>query len=118
VISLSIDQEADVAVFDLISGRAISRTDQVGRSLLANYDEAGALVSVELLSLAAILRSDVATDLRRLLGVAADLMTSSPAGVRGLNQGFSGRSKDLVDLLTEGHGLNDVAVGRGTLSTV
>jgi hypothetical protein len=112
--NLSIDREIDVALIDLVPGQPIDRSVRVERSLLANYDTAGVLISVELLSLGAILRSDVADDLRRLLGNAAALVTSALAGMRGLSQ-----QRDLVDVLAEGgQGVSDAWVGPKALSTV
>lgn len=66
--SVFIDRTADVAVYDLILDRPITRTDAVGPSLLANYGPAGELVSVEVLSLSAARRPEVAAALRGLLG--------------------------------------------------
>jgi hypothetical protein len=100
MMSISIDQEADVASVDLLPGRPISRSVRVGSSLLANYSQGDSLVSVEILSLSALLRPDVAEELRALLGPSAALRTT-PSGAGGTHHIVRRSSTDLVDLLAE-----------------
>ena len=100
--SVSVDREADIAVIDVLRGRAISRSARVGRSLLANYDALGALVSVEVLSLHALLRRDVLAELRRLLGGTAALApapVTAPPSWGSLTLPHANR--DVVDLLVQ-----------------
>jgi hypothetical protein len=83
VASVSVDREADIAVIDVLPGRTISRSERVGRSLLANYDALDALVSVEVLSLHALLRREVLRDLRQLLSAASALAPAAVASPPG-----------------------------------
>ncbi len=65
--NVTVDPTTNIAVIDLHPGRAIARTVEVGASLLANYDIDGMLVSIEILSLDAVRRPEVADELRGLL---------------------------------------------------
>ncbi len=100
MVSVSIDQKADVASVDLLPGRPITRSVRVGSSLLANYGNDDSLVSVEILSLGALLRPHVAEELRKLLGPSAALRTS-PVGAGDVHRIVGRSSTDLVDLLAE-----------------
>jgi hypothetical protein len=61
------DTIADVVTLDVIPGASITRTVEVVPSLLANYDARDWLVSVEVLSLAALRRQEVVDQLEELL---------------------------------------------------
>ncbi len=117
MVSVSIDQEADVASVDLLPGRPITRSVRVGSSLLANYGDGGSLVSVEILSLGALLRPHVAEELRTLLGPSAALRTF-PVGVGNVRRIVSRPSTDLVDLLAERPAGHAATRGQGTLLRV
>lgn len=117
MVSVSIDQEADVASVDLLPGRPITRSVRVGSSLLANYGDDGSLVSVEILSLGALLRPHVAEELRKLLGPSAALRTY-PVGAGGVHRIGGRSSTDLVDLLAERPAGHAATRGHGTLLRV
>lgn len=113
MVSVSIDLEADVASVDLLPGRPIARSVRVGSSLLADYGADGSLVSVEILSLGALLRPHVAEELRELLGPAAALRTSSLGSGKTRNM-VGWPSTDLVDLLAERSAGHAATRGQGT----
>lgn len=117
MVSVSIDQETDVASVDLLPGRPITRSVRVGSSLLANYGDDGSLVSVEILSLGALLRPHVAEELRELLGPSAALRTSA-VGAGGVHRVVGRTSTDLVDLLAERPAGHAATRGHGTLLRV
>ncbi len=87
MISVFVDRTANMAAIDLQPGQPITSTAEVGASLLANYDDAGELVSVEVLSLRAVQRPEVIADLRSLLGDLGEL--GEGTGFMGSQLGFS-----------------------------
>lgn len=104
MMSMFVDHAANVAAIDLQPGRPIARTDEVGSSLLASYDEAGGLVSVEVLSLKAVQRPEVVAELHALLGEIGELnagtgFTASPSGFSSL--AITPRRVHIVDILIQ-----------------
>jgi hypothetical protein len=98
--SVFVDRTANMAAIDLQPGRPIARTEEVGTSLLANYDDADELVGVEVLSLKAVRRPEVVAELHVLLG---------PLGELSAGVGFAGTPAlviaphrlNIVDLLIQ-----------------
>jgi hypothetical protein len=68
MVFVSIDESADMVLLSLRPGTPVDFTEPVGRSLLANYDEHDALVSVEILSRRALGRPEVISELQGLVG--------------------------------------------------
>jgi hypothetical protein len=104
MISVFVDRTANMAAIDVQPGRPITSTAEVGASLLANYDDAGALVSVEILSLRAVQLPEVVAELHRLLGDLGEL--SEGTGFAGSPFGFSSlaitpRRLNVVDILIQ-----------------
>lgn len=110
MISVYVDRVANMAAIDLQPGQPIHRTEEVGTSLLANYDAAHDLVGVEILSLKAVRRADVVAELHTLLG---------PLGELREGTGFAGgpslviatQPLNVVDLLIQQ--INEVTVEDG-----
>lgn len=104
MISVFVDRTANMAAIDLQPGRPITFTAEVGASLLANYDEASELVSVEILSLRALQRPEVVAELHALLGDLGELnegtgFAGSPFGLSSL--AMTPRRLDIVDILIQ-----------------
>jgi hypothetical protein len=98
VVSISVDREADVAAIDLHDGK-IARTIKIGLSLLADYDDQGRLLCVEILSLGALHRPDVARQLRELLGVVPSNRPAAAASSRPLGNSVVLTNEPRIDLV-------------------
>jgi hypothetical protein len=100
MMSVFVDHTANMAAIDLQPGQPIASTAEVGASLLANYDSAGELVSVEILSLKAVRRPEVVAELHVLLGPLGELSE----GCTFLGSPFltvAPRPLNIVDLLIQ-----------------
>lgn len=100
MISVFVDRRSNMAAIDLQPGRAIDRSEEVGTSLLANYDSAGELVGVEILSLAAVRRPEVVAELHALLRSLGEL-DDGTSFVAGPFLTLAPRRIDIVDLLVQ-----------------